>query len=88
MDHESDLHLESNKWTTFKRIVYGFVTIVKNGRLAMGWTARKSKNFNQIGQMSMPCKSVYAEKLVELQKIGNLIERRQVEAIARPASVV
>lgn len=32
-------------------------------------------------------KSVYAEKLAELQKIGNPIERRQVEAGARPASV-
>merc|ERR1712063_129298 len=32
-------------------------------------------------------KSVYAEKLSELQKIGTPIERRQVEAGARPASV-
>ena len=33
-------------------------------------------------------KSVYAEKPVELQKIGNPIERRQVEAGTRSAFVV
>ena len=32
-------------------------------------------------------KSVYAEKLAELRKIGNPIERRQVESGARPATV-